>query len=259
MTNKTIGFIGGGRITRIFLEGWHRAKALPTTIVVSDCNAEALAKLKARFPMVGTAPGASAAAASQDIVILAVPPPVMAEVAAGIKGGLKPGALLVSLAPKFTVAKLAELLGGFARLVRVIPNAPSVVNFGFNPVAFGPALTAADKAEISGLLAPLGECPEVAEEKLEAYAVLSAQGPTFLWFQFQALREVAAGFGLSAAEIAPALKRMVCGATRTLLESGLTPAEVMDLIPVKPLAEMEAQVTEMYRTRLPAIYQKIKP
>jgi pyrroline-5-carboxylate reductase len=43
------------------------------------------------------------------------------------------------------------------------------------------------------------------------------------------------------------------------LESGLPPAEVMDLIPVKPLADMEAQVTEMYRTRLPGIYQKIKP
>ena len=52
---------------------------------------------------------------------------------------------------------------------------------------------------------------------------------------------------------------MVCGSTRTLLESGLTPAEVMDLIPVKPLAEMEKNVAEMYQTRLPAIYQKIKP
>jgi pyrroline-5-carboxylate reductase len=84
-------------------------------------------------------------------------------------------------------------------------------------------------------------------------------GPTYLWFQLQTLREVAAGFGLSEAEIAPAMKRMACGATRTLLESGLPPAEVMDLIPVKPLADMEAQVTEMYRTRLPGIYQKIKP
>jgi len=99
----------------------------------------------------------------------------------------------------------------------------------------------------------------VAEEKLEAYAVLTAMGPTYLWGQLQALREVVAGFGLSDAEITPAMKRMVCGATRTLLESGLTPAEVMDLIPVKPLAEMEAQVTEMYRSRLPGVYQKIKP
>jgi pyrroline-5-carboxylate reductase len=157
------------------------------------------------------------------------------------------------------VAKLTELLGGFARLARVIPNAPSLVNFGFNPVAFGAALTTADKAELTALLSPLGECPEVAEGKLEAYAVLTAMGPTYLWFQLQALREAAVGFGLSEAEITPALKRMVCGAARTLLESGLSPSEVVDLIPVKPLAEMEPQVAEMYRTRLPAIHQKIKP
>jgi pyrroline-5-carboxylate reductase len=259
MTNKTIGFIGGGRIARIFLEGWQRANVLPAKIVVSDCNAEALAKLKAQFPSIETALGNSAVAAAQDIVFLAVHPPVLAEVATGLKGNVKPSAVVVSLAPKFTIAKLTELLGGFARLARVIPNAPSVVNFGFNPVAFGAALPAADRTEVTALLAPLGECPEVAEAKLEAYAVLSAMSPTFLWFQLQALREVAAGCGLTDAEIAPALKRAVCGATRTLLESGLTPAEVMDLIPVKPLAEMEAQVTEMYRTRLPAIYQKIKP
>jgi len=259
MHHKTIGFIGGGRVTRIFLEGWKRANALPDKIVVSDCNAEALAKLKARFPGIETVPGNSGAAASQDIVFLAVHPPVMAEVASGIKGAVKAGALVVSLAPKFTISKLTELLGGFARLARVIPNAPSVVDFGFNPVAFGPALTAADKAELTGLLAPLGECPEVAEAKLEGYALLTGMGPTYLWFQLQALREVAAGFGLSDAEVVPAMKRMVCGAARTLLESGLTPAEVMDLIPVKPLAEMEPQVAEMYRTRLPALYQKIKP
>lgn len=258
MTNKTIGFIGGGRITRIFLEGWQRAGQLPASVVVSDCNAETLAKLKARFPGV-EAVAQTAVAAAQDIVILAVHPPVMAEVVAGIKSSIKPGALVVSLAPKFTVAKLAELLGGFARLARVIPNAPSVVNFGFNPVVFGAALTAADKSDVTALLAPLGECPEVVELKLEGYALLTGMGPTYLWFQLQALREVAAGFGLSDAEIAPALKRMVCGGTRTLLESGLTSAEVMDLIPVKPLAEMEAQVTELYRTRLPALYQKIKP
>jgi len=259
MSNKSIGFIGGGRVTRIFLEGWKRANALPANIVVSDCSPESLAKLKSHFPGVQTAAASNVAAAAQDIVFLAVHPPVMAEVAADMKGNLKPSAMVVSLAPKFTMAKLTELLGGFARLARVIPNAPSIVNFGFNPVTFAPALSVADKAEITGLLSPLGECPEVAETKLEGYALLTGMGPTYLWFQLQTLREVATDFGLGDAEIAPALKRMVCGATRTLLESGLSPSEVMDLIPVKPLAEMESQVAEMYRTRLPAVYQKIKP
>jgi pyrroline-5-carboxylate reductase len=193
MTKKTVGFVGGGRVARIFLEGWRRANALPENVVVSDCNAETLAKLKGRFPKIETAPGSSVAAASQDIVFLAVHPPVMGEVAGGIKDALKPGALVVSLAPKFTIAKLAALLGGFDRLARVIPNAPSVVNFGFNPVAFGPALTPEEKAQLTDLLAPLGECPEVAEPKLEGYALLTGMGPTYLWFQLQALREVAAG------------------------------------------------------------------
>ena len=258
MHHKTIGFIGGGRITRIFLEGWTRAQKLPAHVIVSEPNADTASKLKARFPSISTV-NDNGQAAGADIVFLAVHPPIMADTLAAIQGALKPDALVVSLAPKFNFAKLASLLGGFKRLARVIPNAPSVVNFGFNAVAFGSALNAADRAEVNALLAPLGECPEVAEEKLEAYAVLTAMGPTYLWFQLQALREVAAGFGLSEAEMAPALKRMVCGAARTLLESGLTPGEVMDLVPVKPLAEMEAQVGEMYRTRLPAIYQKIKP
>jgi pyrroline-5-carboxylate reductase len=258
MTTSTIGFIGGGRITRIFLEGWRRAGQLPGKVVVSDCSAETLARLKARFPSVETA-AQSPAAAAQDIVFLAVHPPVMAEACAGIKGALKPAAVVVSLAPKFTIARLTELIGGFARLARVIPNAPSLIGQGYNPVSFAPSLAESDRSDLQSLLAPLGECPEVTEHTLEAYAILTAMGPTYLWFQLQALREVAAGFGLTEAEIVPALKRMVCGGTRTLLESGLTPAEVMDLIPVKPLAEMEAQVTEMYRTRLPAVHQKIKP
>ena len=258
MQHKTIGFIGGGRITRIFLEGWTRAQKFPASITVGDPSPEVLSKLKAQFPAIATT-GSNADAAAKDIVFLAVHPPVLADAAGQIKASLRPDAVLVSLAPKFTLAKLSGLLGGFARLSRVIPNAPSVVNFGFNPVAFAPSLPSADKAEVTALLAPLGECPEIAEAKLEAYAVLTAMGPTYLWFKLQALRELAAGFGLSDAEVTQALKRMVCGAARTLLESGLTPAEVMDLIPVKPLAEMEPQVVEMYRTRLPAIHQKIKP
>jgi len=259
LKTPTVGFVGGGRVTRIILEGWKRKAALPEQIVVSDCNAETLAQLQRDFATVQIALGNSAAAASQDMVFLSVHPPVMTEVANAIKGSLKPGAVVVSLSPKFTILKLTELLGGFARIARVIPNAPSVINAGFNPLAFGSSLTAPDRAALMGLLDPLGESPEVDESKLEAYAVLSAMGPTYLWFQLQALREVATGFGLTEADVSTAMKRMVCGATRTLLESGLTPAQVMDLVPVKPLADMEAQVTEMYRTRLAAIFQKIKP
>lgn len=75
MHHQSIGFIGGGRVTRIILEGWQRAQKLPATVVVSDCQAEALARIMARFPGVETA-GCSADATGQDVVFLAVHPPV---------------------------------------------------------------------------------------------------------------------------------------------------------------------------------------
>ncbi len=258
MNTKTIGFIGGGRIVRIFLEGWTRAGRLPARIVVTDPNREALERLKARFPAVETTADVSVAA-GQDVVFLATHPPVLTEAAGCMAGVLKPSAILVSLAPKFTIAKLSVLLGGFARIARSNPNAASAVGAGMNPIAYGSSLTEHERAAVRTILAPLGDSPEVAEEKIEAYAVFTAMGPTYLWFQMQALRELAVSFGLTKAEADAGLKRMVHGAALTLTDSGLTPDEVMDLVPVKPLAEMEPQVLEFYRSRLPALFQKIKP
>ena len=256
---KTIGFIGAGRVTRILLGGFKAAGIEQPGVVASDPNAEALARLGGMFPGVGLVGADPQRAAAQDIVFLAVHPPVIPTVVPGMRAALKPDAILVSLAPKITLAKLRDLLGGFDRLARMIPNAPSIIGAGYNPVAFAPGLGVDDRQALRDLLAPLGECPEVAETKLEGYALLSGMGPTYLWFQLQTLRELAAQFGLDGGEVVPALKRTVCGSARTLLESGLSPTEVMDLVPVKPLAEDEATIRRAYQERLPALFAKIKP
>ena len=174
----SIGFVGGGRIARIILDGLQRQSALPEKVVVSDCSADVLDRLTAIVPTV-EAFADCAVAAEQDIVFLAVHPPVMADVAGAISDRLKPEALVVSLAPKFTIAKLTSLLGGFDRIARVIPNAPSLIGAGYNAMAFAQGLPAVDKNVLTELLRPLGDCPEVEEAKLEAYAVLVAMGPTY--------------------------------------------------------------------------------
>jgi pyrroline-5-carboxylate reductase len=46
MTHKSVGFIGGGRVTRILMGGLERAGQLRARVVVSDGNAETLSKLK---------------------------------------------------------------------------------------------------------------------------------------------------------------------------------------------------------------------
>ncbi len=259
MKIQSVGFIGCGRVARIILGGFKAAGVSVPSVVASDSNPESIEKLRSSYPQVESAGSDNAKAAAQQLVLLAVHPPAMVSALANIKAALRPGAIVLSLAPKFTMAKLSELLGGFNRLARMIPNAPSIIGAGYNPIAFGSGLSAEDKQALADFFAPLGECPEVAESKLEGFALLTGMGPTYLWFQLETLRALAESFGLSSAEVAPALKRTVCGATRTLVESGLSAAEVMDLIPVKPLADDEAVIKQAYQARLPALFAKIKP
>ena len=255
--NKSIGFIGSGRVTRIMLGGWNKAGKLPQQIIVSDPNQEALHKLQQEFPTIATV-NDNAQAAACDLVFAALHPPVLKETLAPLAGVLKADAILISLSPKAPLAALTTMLGGFQRLVRMNPNAPSIVNRGYNPVIFSPAIPAAEKAELLAFLTVLGQCPEIPEEHLETYAILTAMGPTYLWFQLYELLELANSFGLSPQDAQRGIAAMVNGAAATMFESGLTPAQVMDLVPVKPLGEDEAAIKNLYQTKLTGLYQKLK-
>jgi pyrroline-5-carboxylate reductase len=256
MHSHTIGFVGGGRITAIFLEALGGRGFALERVTVSDSSADVLARLKGRFPAITTAAD-NAEAASRERVFLALHPPALKAVLPALAPRVRKDAVVVSLAPVLTLAQLSELLGGFGRLARVLPNAPSIVRAGFNPVAFADALPADARAEIDALLDGLGAHPVVPEESLEAYAILAAMGPTYFWFQWQELRELAGAFGLSPADADRALRGMLDGAVRTFFDAGLTAGQVLDLVPVKPLAEAEPQILQAYRDTLPQLHAKL--
>ena len=258
MMDKTIGFIGGGRVTRIILEGFKRKNVSFKEVIVSDSNPEALKLLKETFLDITVAPDNNPLSASGHIVFIALHPPAVLPVLDEIRSSLKQEAVLISLAPKIAISKISERLEGFKKIVRMIPNACSIVNHGFNPMAFSPSLDQSEKKDLLKILALLGECPEVDEDKLEAYAIVAAMGPTYLWFQLYELEKIGMSLGLTSQEVRSAVTRMAEGAAMTMSESELLPDEVMNLIPVKPLAEEEERIKSLYRSKLEGLYNKLK-
>jgi pyrroline-5-carboxylate reductase len=258
MAGKTVGFVGAGRVARIILGGLKKAGRMPVKVVASDINADVLKQLQSAFPEARTFLNNNREAAAQDLVFLGLHPPALPSSLAEIKDCIKPGAIVISLAPKLSIARLTENLAGFDRIVRLIPNAASIIGEGYNPVAFSETLNLQEKEEIRKLLSLLGQCPEVAEDKLEAYAVVTAMGPTYLWFQWNELRNLAESFGMSAKEAQTGVAEMIYGAAKTLFGPSMSADEVMDLIPVKPLGEEEANIKAMYRARLEPLYKKLK-
>lgn len=258
MKENTLGFIGGGRVARIILGGLKRAGKMPAKIIAGDTNPDVLKKLQSEFPDVETLTNNNREPASQDVVFLGLHPPAIASSLTEVKECLKPKAILISLAPKLSIAKLSDLLGGFDRIVRMIPNAASIIGKGFNPISFSGMLSQQEQEEMKVLLSALGKCPEVEENKLEAYAMITAMGPTYLWFQLQELRDLAESFGMGPAEASAGVAEMAYGAVSTLFGSGMAAEEVMDLIPVKPLGEEEKNIRVMYRSKLEPLYGKLK-
>ena len=88
--------------------------------------------------------------------------------------------------------------------------------------------------------------------------MISAMGPTYMWFQWQALRELAEEFGLGSQAADEAILKMVMGAAECLLAHGRDPDNVIDMVPVKPLQPDEEVFRSAYATRLVALYQKLK-
>ncbi|MCA9234679.1 MAG: NAD(P)-binding domain-containing protein [Planctomycetales bacterium] len=259
MSHPSIGIIGGGRIARILLGGWRCAGVDFAQVAVCEPDDAAFVALQTAAPSTPLVRGEATEVAKQTVVFLAVHPPQVPEAAAPIAGQLREGAVAVSLAPKITLAKLRSMLGGFGRLARLIPNAPSLVGRGFNPIAWGDELNDADRQLIRSILAPLGELPEVEEETLEAYAILAAMGPTYFWPQWLELESLAIEFGLQQDSARRALCAMTVGALDMLASAGMKSDEVADLIPVKPLADFEPELRAAYRGRLTALFEKIHP
>jgi len=253
----SIGFIGGGRITKIFLQGFKNADFELESVKVFEPNNETFEKLVSIFPSVEKAETAEAAA-SQAIVFVAVHPPVVMETLQKVKDAITESTVVVSLAPKITLEKMATVLSS-KKLARMIPNATSFINKGFNPVAFSAGFEGKEKKQLLKFLKILGKTFETDEAKLEGYAIVSAMLPTYFWFQWQEMENIAIETGLSEKEAKKAVKQTLKKALKLYYDSELTPVEVMDLIPVKPIGDNETEIKNILNTKLLGLFGKIKP
>lgn len=252
---KTIGFIGGGRITRIFLQAFRNKGFSPAKIVVFDINNVVLLALQQNFPTVKIS--SLDEAVSQDIVFIALHPPAIMDTLEHVKGNIKAGSSVISLAPKVTMEKISTKLNGHGNVARMIPNATSYINKGYNPVCFSNDFN--DKEEILEMMKLLGHTFITEELKMEAYAIASAMLPTYFWFQWQEMHQIGTKMGLNEVEARETVEKTMAAAIETMYHSELNYEEVIDLIPVKPIAAHEPQIKEILSNTLSALFEKIKP
>jgi pyrroline-5-carboxylate reductase len=256
-TFKSISYIGGGRVTYLLLKGLKRSLNYENEIIVCDPDPKSLSKIeKIQIGNLITSTDNIQALEAQ-LIFLAVHPPVIDEVLSQMSGKVDKRSIVVSLIPTKSIEYISGKLSGFNRIVRMIPNAPSVINLGYNPITFSETITDPEKENLSSLFSAWGEAPEVEEKDLEGYAIISGMGPTYFWFQWELMVQLASQFGFDENISRQAIKSMIKGSNELLFNSDFHPSEVLDLIPVYPLKESEEQISGIIAEKLNGLFNKL--
>jgi pyrroline-5-carboxylate reductase len=233
LSSLRIAVIGGGNMARGLIGGLVASGATASSITVADPDAAGRESLVLDFGVRATADNAGAIADAR-VVVLAVKPQIMAQVARALAPALqqtKP--LVISVAAGIRCANLAQWIGPGVPVVRCMPNRPALIGAGATGLYADAAVDAAGRTLAAQVLASTGLAVWVQRESdIDLVTALSGSGPAYFFRLAELMAEAAIAQGLDA-NVARQL------AAQTLAGAGqLVAAET-----APDLARMRAEVT----------------
>lgn len=222
------GMIGAGKMGTAIVEGFVKAGACASDIIVSGHHPEHLEDLKERLG-IAVAESEKAAAEASDVLIIAVKPKDMAAVIAETGGSMKEDAILVSIAAGKSIADIEKMLGKEnAKVVRVMPNTPAMVGEGMSALCRNAAVSDEDMAAVMEVFNATGRASEVAEGLMDAVTGLSGSGPAYVYIFIEALADGAVLNGMPRAQAYEFAAQTVLGSAKMVLETGRHPGALKD-------------------------------
>lgn len=220
MTQASIGFIGGGNMARSLIGGLIADHYPNTLITVSEPDAGTRGKLAADFS-IETLEDNQQLASSVDVLVLAVKPQMMRQVAEGLRDSVQTKRpLVVSIAAGIRAANLDEWLGGNVALVRTMPNTPSLVGSGAAGLFANALVSEAQKATAESILRAVGLTLWVKDEaQIDHVTALSGSGPAYFFLIIEALEAAGTKLGLPQESARLLALQTAYGAAKMALES----------------------------------------
>lgn len=225
-----ITFVGAGNMASAIIAGLLRANLVSTTqIVAVDLSQAALDKLTSAHGIETTTSTAQGVVGAS-LVVLAVKPQVVPSVLPEITKGIGRDALVVSIVAGMSCATLEAGLPAGTRVVRTMPNTPSLVGQGATAIAAGTHAKRADLDATLSLFNAVGVTVEVPEKSLDAVTGLSGSGPAYVFLFLEALADGGVKEGLPRDVALRLAAQTVLGAATMMLETGSHPGVLKDQV-----------------------------
>ncbi|MDR1404059.1 MAG: pyrroline-5-carboxylate reductase [Candidatus Methanoplasma sp.] len=228
MTAK-IGFIGAGRMAEAMIRG------LISEDVYSEDEIIACAPSKATRDRIASELGiamfktASDISRLTDVAVIAVKPGHIAGLFTEEKLTFGPKHLVISIAAGIRISTLESYVPD-ARIVRAMPNHCCMVLEGASGYSGGTRATDRDIELVDRILSSVGLAAEVREDDLDAVTGMSGSSPAFMYMFADAIIDIGKKNGLPGDVAADLVAQSLVGAGRMMLETGMTPKELIDSV-----------------------------
>lgn len=191
-----ICFIGGGNMATALIGGLLSKSFVAAQISVVEINVENRARLQRDFS-VRTTDELSAGVKGSDVIVLAVKPQQLREVAQQLAPMLN-GQLLLSIAAGIRAVDLARWSGS-QLIVRAMPNTPALIQSGMTGLYALPTVSDAQRTQAQDILSAVGETLWLDDEAmLDAVTAISGSGPAYVFYFIEALQQAAQELGFAA-------------------------------------------------------------
>lgn len=225
-----IGFIGCGNMGAAMAAGILKAGLCSRTqLMASAVSDQTKHKIREELKIC-LADSNTQVAEFANLVFLAVKPNYYESVIKEIRGSVDQETIVVSIAPGKTLEQLEELFEKPMKLVRTMPNTPAMVGEGMTAYCVNGRVTEQEKAAAASVCGCFGKAEEVEERLMDAVTAVSGSSPAYVFLFIEAMADAAVADGMPRAQAYQFAAQAVLGSAKMLLETGLHPGVLKDMV-----------------------------
>lgn len=140
------------------------------------------------------------------------------------------GTLLISAVAGLKLQAMESILPDSSRVVRCMPNTPSLIGKGAAAYSLGTNATDEDAKTSCSLLGAVGSVIEVVENLMDSVTGVSGSGPAYVYTFIESLADAGVLNGLPRPQALELATQTVLGAAAMVAETGLHPALLRDMV-----------------------------
>ncbi|UOR13299.1 pyrroline-5-carboxylate reductase [Halobacillus amylolyticus] len=227
---KQIGFIGCGQMAQAMIQGMIQSGIVkPEQIGATALTDETIDFVAEEFE-VRISNDNKKLAQESDILFLAVKPYVYQEVIQEIKSSVNDDTVIVTIAAGMTLDKVRKSFDSQVKVIRSMPNTPSLVGAGMSVLCPNDFVTEEDLDDVKDIFESFGEAEVIEERLMDAVPAVSGSSPAFVYMFIEAMADTAVQQGFPRDKAYKLASQAVQGAAKMVLETGKHPAELKDAV-----------------------------